>query len=97
MKVIWSKKAVSSLDKYCRYIEEVSVNSAKNVRKKIVLTAGELSKNPEIYQLDEYYPKNTGDIRRFFCWNYRIVYQVREKDVLILNIYQTGLNPGKIK
>ena len=95
-KVVWTKKASTSLDHYCGVIADESPSSAKKVRREIVLTAKSLSKNPELYQLDEYYPDNPGDIRRFFRWNYRVVYQVREEEVLILNIYHTSRQPNRI-
>ena len=96
-KVEWTKRASASLDYYCDNIAEESLSSAKKVRREIVLTAKTLSKNATLYQLDEYYPDNEGDIRRFFRWDYRIVYQVREEKVVILNVYHTSRHPDKIK
>jgi len=96
-KVIWAKRASASLDYYCEIIAEESPSSAKKVRREIVLTAKTLSKNPELYQLDEYYPDNPGNIRRFFRWDYRVVYQVRDKEVLIVNIYHTSRHPDRIR
>lgn len=96
-KVEWTRMASASLDYYCDRIAEDSLSGAKKVRKEIVLTAKTLSKNPELYQLDEYYPDNRGDIRRFFRWGYRVVYQVRKDKVVILNIYHTSRHPDKIR
>lgn len=96
-KVEWTRRASASLDKYCDHIAQESPSSAKKVRREIVLTAKTLSKNPTLYQLDEYYPDNQGNIRRFFRWDYRVVYQVRKEQVVILDIYHTSRRPDKIK
>lgn len=95
-KVFWTKRASASLDLYCEIIAEESPSIAKKIRREIVLTAKTLSENPELYQLDEYYPDNPGNIRRFFRWNYRVVYQVRDEEVLIVNVYHTSRHPDKI-
>lgn len=96
-KVEWSKTARKSLDKYCDYLAEESEAAAKKVRKELVLSAKKLCENPELYQLDEYYPENPGTIRRFFRWQYRVVYQVREKKVIILDVIHTSKKPNLIK
>ncbi|WP_373494833.1 type II toxin-antitoxin system RelE/ParE family toxin, partial [Aquiflexum sp.] len=91
--VEWSNRAVASLDFYCARIARDSPTSASKVRREIVNSVGNLSKNPTLYQIDEYYPDNKGDIRRFFRWSFRIVYQVRETKVVVLNIFHTGMDP----
>lgn len=94
-KVEWTTRAKYSLDHYCSIIEEHSALNSRKVRKEIVLTSKKLSKNPYLYQLDEYYPDNPGNIRRFFRWNYRIVYQVKEEKVVILEVYHTSISPDQ--
>ena len=88
--VIWTQKASTSLDRFCAYIERESLSAAKRVKKEIIKTAGELSLNSEIYQLDEYFVSESQNIRRFFRWSYRIVYLVTEKQVVILDIFHTA-------
>jgi len=95
-KVEWTIKAKTSLDQYCAIIEEYSSVNAKKVRREIVLASKGLSKNPYLYQIDEYYPDNPGNIRRFFKWSYKIVYQVKEAKVTILEVYHTSRNPSDV-
>ncbi|MEM8568216.1 MAG: type II toxin-antitoxin system RelE/ParE family toxin [Bacteroidota bacterium] len=64
--VEWSKRAKATLDYYYDQIEAESPASANKVRKEIVTTTKTLSKNPNLYQTDENYPDNPGNIRRFF-------------------------------
>ena len=92
-KVEWALRAKTSLDHYCSLIAKDSPTSAIKVREEIVLTSKKLSINPYLYQLDEYYLDNPGNIRRYFKWSYRVVYQVLEEKVIILEIYHTSSNP----
>ena len=95
-KVVWSEKAIDDLNYYCGEISRESFSAAKKVRSVILATAKELSNFPYIYQVEEYFLGNTGDVRRFFCWSYRVVYQVQEKKVVILSVIHTRMNPEKI-
>jgi len=92
-KVEWTERANNSLNYYCEKIAEDSVSNSKKVRKEIILTSKKLSKNPELFQIDEYYPDNPGNIRRYYKWSYRVVYQVKDEKVIILNVYHTSTDP----
>ena len=94
-KVVWTTRASASLDCYCDIIAEDSSSIAKKVRKEIILTTKKLSKNPFLYQLDEYYLDNPGNIRRFFKWSYKVVYQVTEQRVVVLEVYHTSTSPDQ--
>jgi len=94
-KVEWTKKAKGSLDYFCDIIGEASNSNAKKVRREIVQTSMKLSKNPSLFQLDEYYPDNPGNIRRYFKWSYRVVYRVTNEKITVLNVYHTGGEPTK--
>lgn len=61
---------------YCDRIAQNSPIYAGIVKKEIIETVDKLSQNTFQYQIDEYYPENNGNIRRFFRWSYRVVYQV---------------------
>jgi len=91
--VEWSLRAKASLDHYCSIIAEDSPISAMKVRREIVLSSKELSTNPYLYQVDEYYKDNPGNIRRYFRWSYRVVYQVLEDKIVVLEIYHTSSTP----
>ena len=94
-KVIWSQRAKDSLKVHRDYIKEESVSAAKRVKTEIIKASKELILYPEKYQADEYHPDNTGNIRRFFRWSYRIVYQVNEETIDILNVIHTSQEPNR--
>lgn len=96
LKVIWSTKASQSLEYYYKKIKKDSLTNANKVRDEIFKTTKILPNTPYCFQLDEYYPNNPGNIRRFFKWSYRIVYEVNEETIDILNVYHTRRSTDKI-
>lgn len=87
--VVWTEKASDSLDSFCEYISKDSPSAARRVKKDIILMAKQLAINPEMYQMDEFLA-DQGNIRRFFRWSYKVVYQVLEKEVVILDVFHTS-------
>lgn len=69
--------------------------AAKRVKSELIEATKQLNPYPEKYQLDEYYPNNPGNIRRLFRWSYRIVYEVNEDSIDILNVLHTSPKPTK--
>lgn len=94
-KVIWSERAIESLKEHFNHIKQSSEPAAKKVKSEIINATKGLDTFPEKYQLDEYYANNPGNIRRFFRWSYRIVYQVNEKTIDILNVLHTSQEPDQ--
>ncbi len=92
-KIVWSNQAKQSLKEHYNHIKKESVPAAKKVREKIIEDSKSLVLNPEKSQADEYYPNNSGNIRRYFKWSYRIIYEVNEKTIDILNIIHTSQEP----
>ena len=94
-KVIWSEKAKNSLKEHYERIAIDSKSAAKTVKAEIFKAVKEIPPYAEKYQLDEYYPNNPGNIRRLFRWSYRIVYQVNEATIDILNVIHTSQEPNQ--
>jgi plasmid stabilization system protein ParE len=94
-KVIWSERAKLSLKAHHNYIKQDSTAAAKRVKSEIIKASKDLSLYPEKFQVDEYYPNNPGNIRRFFKWSYRIVYEIQEGHISILNVLHTSEEPNK--
>ncbi|WP_209331269.1 type II toxin-antitoxin system RelE/ParE family toxin [Lunatimonas salinarum] len=72
-----------------------SKSAADNVRREIIRSTKDLALGPDKYQLDEFYLNNPGNIRRFFRWSYRIIFQVQEDHIAILNVIHTSQEPHK--
>jgi plasmid stabilization system protein ParE len=92
-RVIWSERATLSLKDHYDKIKKDSLPAAKRVKSEIINASKELNNYPEKYQLDDYYPNNPGNIRRFFRWSYKIVYQINDETIDILNVLHTSQEP----
>ena len=94
-KVVWSDEAKASLKEHYDHIKQDSIPAAKRVKSEIIKASKKLNIYPEQYQIDEYYPNNPGNIRRFFRWSYRIIYEINESTIDILNVIHTSQEPEK--
>ncbi len=94
-RVVWSDRAKLSLREHYNHIKKDSILAANRVKTEIIEATKQLTHFPEKNQLDEYYPNNPGNIRRLFRWSYRIVYEVNEDSVNILNVLHTSQEPTK--
>lgn len=88
-------EASESLDFFCEYIEKDSSSAAKRVKREIILAAKQLALNSELYQLDELFAGSNQNFRRFFRWSYKVVYQVYEKEVVILDVFHTSADSSE--
>ena len=95
--IVWTEKASESLDAFCEYIKKDSPSAAKRVKREIILSAKQLGTNPEVYQLDEVFAGSNQNIRRFFRWGYKVVYQIYEKEVVILDVFHTKVQAHQKK
>ncbi len=95
--VRWTDKANQSFEDICKNIKQHSPSAALRVRSEIFKSIKSLPLHPEKYQIDEYYPHNPRTIRRFFRWSYRIIYEINEETIDILNVIQTSQDTDKIK
>jgi plasmid stabilization system protein ParE len=99
--VIWEDEAKNSLRRIYNYIKNrESVNQAKKVRNAIKELAGSLGFLPRKFAKDPLLENEMGEFRFKAIWSYKIVYEVTEKEVIILDIFHTCRNPeemGKVK
>lgn len=95
--VIVSKKAQDSLKEIVQYISEKnSPQAAEKVRSRLIQVAIGLEKNPRRFSREPYFDQKAGEIRSAIQWRYKIVYEIVDKEVRILNFFHTSQHPGKI-
>lgn len=92
IKILWSNRAVKSLETIYDFYFELSEQGAENIRKDILKTVSNLL-YVEQYQIDEI----NIEYRRMVVRHYKIIYKVTEKSILILNIFDTRQDPSKSK
>lgn len=96
--VIWEDEAKDSLRRIYHYIKNrESIKQAKKVRNAITELAGSLGFLPRKFAKDPFLETETGEFRFKVIWSYKIVYEVTEKEVIILDIFHTSRNPQEIK
>jgi len=77
-------------------MSESALSRSKSLKSKVLKSFKEIAIHPFMYQIEDNYLNNQGDVRRFFCWDYRIIYQVREKEIIVLKIIPSRSNPENI-
>ncbi|WP_281310686.1 type II toxin-antitoxin system RelE/ParE family toxin [Flavobacterium flavigenum] len=99
-RVIWSDFAERELDKIFEYyIENASLQVAKNVIEKIILESKKILSHPEITQVEELLLDRENEYRYLICDNYKIIYFIdsKQKLIMIADVFDTRQNPAKIK
>ncbi len=66
---------------------------AEKVKSEILDQINRLIATPEIYSLDKFKTKNTGNYRAFELHRYRVAYHVSQKEIRILRIRHTSMEP----
>lgn len=93
VKVVWSDEAKAQLKAAYKFIRQSSPQNAENVRADIVTIIRNLPSNPEHYPPDKYKLDNDGSYRAFEKHKYRVAYRVLEKEIRILRVRHTKMEP----
>ena len=93
IKVAWSEDARQQLKAAYNYIKEDSSQNAKKIRSDIANIVSSLPLNPHKYPQDKYKLANDGSYRAFEKHKYRIVNRVLDREIRILRIRHTSIEP----
>lgn len=96
-RVIVSDQAKQSLRSIVRHIAAESPSAANYVRKSLIDLMRTLDRSPEKYSAEEYLQHKKGNYRSVTKWHYKIVYVVKTREVIILDVIHTGRNPEVIR
>ncbi len=94
--VKWSRHAKKSLDYIVDYIRQDSPSNSVIVKRELVQLVGSLSDFPEKYPVDPYIDPSFGNFRFVPKWNYKIVYEVTDNEIIIIDIFHASQSPDKI-
>jgi plasmid stabilization system protein ParE len=92
-KVFWDEEARQQIRSIYEYIKVDSPRSANKVRDDIIALTRKLPSQPESHPPDKYKADNDGSFRAFEKHHYRISYRIREKEIRILRVRHTKMNP----
>jgi addiction module RelE/StbE family toxin len=93
LRVVIDDEAKKSLRAAYQYIKKDSPQNAEQVRATITASFSQLIKNPVRYGPDKYRLNNDGSYRAYEIKSYRITYHVMEKEIRIIRIRHTKMNP----
>jgi plasmid stabilization system protein ParE len=93
----WDRLTKVNLDAIYDYIAKDSVPAAKKVKKELVNLAHSLNDFPEKYSVEEFLANESGNYRSVSKWNYKIIYEVTDECIIIVDIFHTSQHPSKIK
>lgn len=91
--IIWSNIAKSQLKEIYQYIKKDSIQSAIEVKTKILASTKILELGKEVYKSDELKIDNNGTYRAYVIYSYRIVYKINNDTIDILRIRHTCQEP----
>lgn len=92
-KITWTKRATRQFNESIDYIRHESEQNADKVRKKILDKINDLSDDRIIHRKDPYRKNNDGNYLYFEILKYRIVYYATKREVLIIRIRHTRMEP----
>lgn len=95
--VRWAPKAKQSLDEIYDYIAEDSVDAAKRVKKSLIHLGGSLGHFPEKYSREEFLADQQENYRSVSKWRYKLIYEVTDNYIIIVDVFNTSQNPSKIR
>ena len=92
-KVIWTYRATIQLNVAVEYIRKDSPQNSDKVKQKILEKINELSNHEIIHRKDPFKKNSDGNYLYFEVLKYRIVYYVQPKEVFIIRIRHTSMEP----
>nr|NQU92782.1 type II toxin-antitoxin system RelE/ParE family toxin [Bacteroidota bacterium] len=93
----WDRVAKENLDSIYDFITEDSVKAARYVKKELVELAHSLNDFPEKYSEEEFLTDEPENYRSVSKWSYKIIFEVTEEYLIIVDIFHTSQHPSKIR
>lgn len=98
MKIKWDTKAVDSLKAiYDFYKNAASIAVANKVKTKILKEIKGIVFFPEKLPQEPNLKELNGDFRFKLVWNCKVIFELKDQEILMLDIFHTSRNPKKIK
>ena len=93
--IVWTNKANTDLHNvFLKLLEKTkSIEITSKVISEVYSSVLVLSKNPEIFKLDNLKRDNQGNIRVFYKHNYRVSYLIDDNKVYILKVRHSRKRP----
>jgi plasmid stabilization system protein ParE len=98
VEVIWTKKALSQLERAIKYIqEEQGTSYAQIVLSKILDATETLQTTPDIGTIEPLLAHKKSTYRFLVVWSYKIIYRTTNSKAIISRVFHTSRNPQRLK
>ncbi len=98
VKVIWTKKSFTQLERAIKYIrEEQGLSYAETVLNKILQNIELLENSPKMGTLEPLLAHKKSEYRFLIVWSYKIIYRVTNDTAVISRVFHTSRNPKRLK
>lgn len=92
-KVTWAKRAIRQFNAAIEYIRQDSEQNADKVKERLLSKINELADDKKVHRKDPYKKNNDGNYLCFEILKYRVVYYAEPKEVFIIRIRHTSMEP----
>lgn len=92
-KVTWTKRATRQFNAIIEYIRKDSDQNADKVKEKMLTAIYKLADEKTVHRKDPYKKNNDGNYLYFEILKYRIVYYAEPKEVFIIRVRHTSMEP----
>ena len=92
-KITWTKRATRQFNDAIEYIRKDSDQNADKVKEKLLDKIDELAEDIAVHRKDPYKKNNDGKYLYFEILKYRIVYYAEPKEVFIIRVWHTSMEP----
>ncbi|MEO9872337.1 type II toxin-antitoxin system RelE/ParE family toxin [Ekhidna sp.] len=98
LKIIWDNEAKYSLRSIYNYIKKrESIERARKVRDEIVSGTKSLNNFPEKFEEEPALKSEQENYRYKVIWSYKIIYEISEEAIYIVDVFHTSRDPSNIK
>ena len=95
--IVWDKKAKQSLRDVYLYIKNRSSKTqAEKVRNRIIKLAEKIQPMPLKHPKELLLEDLAIEFRYILAWDYKIIYEVLDNKIVIIDIFHTSRNPADI-
>lgn len=93
----WDRQAKENLDQIYTYISKDSITAARKVKKELVKLVQSLNDFPEKFSVEPYLADEPENYRSVSKWSYKIIYEITEEYIIVVDVFHTSQHPSKIK
>ncbi|MCK9269165.1 MAG: type II toxin-antitoxin system RelE/ParE family toxin [Bacteroidales bacterium] len=92
----WDGLAKKHLDSIFEFIAKDSTTAARKVKKELIKLAHSLDDFPKKYSIEEFLTDESKNYRSVSKWNYKIIYEITDDCLIIVDVFQTSQHPSKM-